>query len=232
MKIAFGVVPGLLMLALGFAQGAIAADAAGAAYVVTYIETLPAAADKAAALIRQFGAASRKHAGSVRFEVLRRIDRADEFAILEVWEDQPAHAAHASSEQTTAFRERLRPLLRAPYDERPHIVLAVDTRPAGAGVKGAIYAVTHVDVVGKAQVEGAAAVKEFSEASRGDQGNLRFDALTQTSRPNHMTVAEVWKDRKAIDAHGVAAHTTRFREKLLPLAGALYDERLYRSADR
>ena len=43
-----------------------------------------------------------------------------------------------------------------------------------------------------------------------------------------MTVVEVWRNPKAVDAHGMAAHTKQFREKLTPLSGSLYDERLYR----
>ena len=44
-----------------------------------------------------------------------------------------------------------------------------------------------------------------------------------------MTVVETWKDQKALDAHGVAARTKLFREKLTPLSGSLYDERLYKA---
>jgi quinol monooxygenase YgiN len=51
--------------------------------------------------------------------------------------------------------------------------------------------------------------------------------LQQTNRPNHFTVVEAWKDRNAFDAHGMAAHTRQFRDRLAPMSGALYDERLY-----
>jgi quinol monooxygenase YgiN len=43
-----------------------------------------------------------------------------------------------------------------------------------------------------------------------------------------MTVIEVWKNQKSADDHAVAAHTMTFREKLAPMSGSLYDERLYR----
>jgi hypothetical protein len=32
---------------------------------------------------------------------------------------------------------------------------------------------------------------------------------------------------KAADSHAMAAHTRVFREKLIPIKGALYDERFY-----
>jgi len=40
-------------------------------------------------------------------------------------------------------------------------------------------------------------------------------------------VVEVWANRKALDDHANAKHTRAFREKLSPMAGALFDERFY-----
>jgi quinol monooxygenase YgiN len=45
--------------------------------------------------------------------------------------------------------------------------------------------------------------------------------------PNHFTLIEVWRDRKAFDASVTTPHNKEFRDKLTPLEGALYDERLY-----
>jgi len=221
----------VFILSLGLTQTARAADNA---YVVSYVDAMPADQRKVAALIREFAKASRKDTGNVRFEILGQIGRPGLFAILETWADAQALAAHAEAAHTKEFRSRLQPLLRAPYDERPHHVLSVVPQPGAraAGVKGAIYVVTHVDVPGKFQDEGAAAVKQLTEASRGDKGNLRFDGLTQTSRPNHMTVIEVWRDPRSADGHAMAPHTLQFREKLSPMSGSLYDERLYRVLDQ
>ncbi|HKA44445.1 MAG TPA: antibiotic biosynthesis monooxygenase [Burkholderiales bacterium] len=207
-----------------------AAQAADNAYVVSYFEATPAAKDQAADLARRLARLSRKDAGSVRFEVLQRIGHPDQFAVVEVWEDLKAQEAHGAAAHTQLFREKLKPLLRAPYDERPHIVLSVGPAAAG-GAKGAIYAVTHVDVIPKGKDEGTEAVRQLSMASRNDAGNLRFDSLTQTSRPNHMTLVEIWKDQKSVTAHSAADHTKQFRDKLGPLSGALFDERFYRALD-
>jgi len=221
---------GFLCLTFGLVA---AAQAAEYAYVVSYIEAMPSARDKAAGMIRQLAKASRKDAGSVRFEALQRIGHPGQFAILEVWDGEKDREAHAAAGHTKDFREQLNPLLRAPYDERPHTGLSVGAAPEGkaAVAKGAIYAVTHVDIVPKLKDEGVAAVKQLSEASRGDKGNLRFDALTQTSRPNHMTLVELWTDQKAVDAHGNAEHTRRFRGTLMPMSGSLFDQRLYRALE-
>jgi quinol monooxygenase YgiN len=55
--------------------------------------------------------------------------------------------------------------------------------------------------------------------------------VQQTSRPNHVTVIEAWKDHKAYDARGSAGSQRSFRDKLGPMLGALYDERIYRAVD-
>ena len=227
MQLARSFLLGSACLSLGLVQAAHAADNA---YVVSYFEATPAAKDQAADMARRLVKLSRKDAGSVRFEVLQRIGHPDQFAVVEVWEDQKAQEAHGTAAHTQLFREKLKPLLRAPYDERPHIVLSVGSATA-AGAKGAIYAVTHVDVIPKGKDEGTEAVRQLSVASRKDAGNVRFDSLTQTSRPNHMTLVEVWKDQKAVTAHSAADHTKQFRDKLGPLSGALFDERLYRALD-
>jgi quinol monooxygenase YgiN len=57
--------------------------------------------------------------------------------------------------------------------------------------------------------------------------NLRYDVVQWDGHPNHFTLIEVWRDRKAFDASVTAPHNKEFRDKLTPLEGALYDERLY-----
>ena len=233
MKHSLGILLGLAILPFGIVPPANAADGAGPAYIVTYIEVLPTAANQVVGLIRQLGAASRKEGGNLRFEVLQRLHQPSHFAILEVWSNDAAQTAHASAAHTKDFRAKLQPLLRAPYDERPHTGLSVGDMTAGPadGAKGALYAVTHVDVIPKAKDQGVELVKQLAEAGRKGKDNVRFEALTQSSRPNHMTVVEIWKDQNAADGHAVADHTKRFRDGLAPISGSLYDERLYRTAN-
>jgi len=200
------------------------------AYVVSYIEVAPSAKDGAAAALKQLAAASRKEEGSVRFEVLQRIDRPHHFAVLEVWKDGKAHEAHAAASGTKEARDRLQSMLAAPYDERPHGGLAVAQGP-DRPTAGAIYTVTHVDFIPPKKDEGIAALTALVEPSRKDAGNLRFDVLQQTSRPNHLTLVEAWRDQAGLEGHAVAAHTKQFRTQLLPMSGSLFDERLYRAMD-
>jgi quinol monooxygenase YgiN len=58
-------------------------------------------------------------------------------------------------------------------------------------------------------------------------GNLLFDVLQVDGHPNHFTLVQGWRDRKAFDASLTASSTREFRQKITPLEGALYDERLY-----
>jgi quinol monooxygenase YgiN len=216
----------LALLACAVTQTARAQDAA---YVVSYFETTPAAQNEAAALARAFGETSRKDEGNLRFDVLQRIGQPNHFSIIEAWKDPTAQAAHAAATHTKQFREKLQPLLRSPYDERPHAALNVGAVQIAGATRDTIYVVTHVDFVPPEKDNGVAMVKTLTNASRKDDGNLRFEGLQQMSRPNHLTLVEAWKDPKSLDNHGVTTHMKLFREKLSPVSGSLFDERLYKS---
>ena len=195
-------------------------------YVVTYFEVAPAAVKEARALLMAYRDTSRKEEGSLRFDALHRTERPNHFAMVEAWKGLPSQDAHARSPHTKEFREKLQRLLSAAYDERLHVGLSVGTDKAVAG-RAAVYVLTHVDVIPTFKDQGASIVKELAEGSRKEAGSLRFDALTQSNRANHMTLVEAWTDRKAFDDHIVAGHVRKFREALGPMSGSLYDERLY-----
>jgi quinol monooxygenase YgiN len=227
-------------------------------FIVTYIEAGPAEAQKAAALVKKQTAATRAAAGNIQAEALQENGRKNHFVMLEVWQDRAARDAHARSAGTVAFRKALHPMLHSPYDERPHAPLAA--AGGGQGGKGAVYVVTHVDIIPpeqfppcKRQVSetgpcGIALVEKLVVDSRKHAGNVRFDALTQANRPNHMTVVEVWRSAKDQEAHTMHPDTRNFRDALSavppgsgvnadplfvinPLSGSLYDEQLYTSID-
>jgi quinol monooxygenase YgiN len=204
------------------------APAAGTAYVVTYIEVAPSAQADAAGLLKAIAASSRKEAGNERYDVLQRIDRENQFAILEAWTDLKAAEAHVGGAVLKQFKDKLRPLQVSFYDERPSNGIAVAPAPAEAG-KDTVYAITHVDVTPPNKDECIAMLKKLADDTRKEPGSLQFEAWQQNNRGNHFTVTEIWKSRAAIDGHVVTASTKEFREKLGPMSGALYDERLYKS---
>jgi len=226
-------------------------------FIVTYIEIAPSEVQKAAGLIKKHSVASKQQAGNLRFEALQGSGRKNHFLLLEAWQDQSARDAHAKNDRTIAFRKSLHPLLYSPYDERPHAPLvAADPSKIAKGEKGTIYVATHVDIIPpeqfppcKRQVNengpcGNALVEKLVADSRKHAGNMRFDALTQSNRPNHMTVVEMWRSAKDHDAHIVHTDTKHFRDSMSgvapgsgvasdplfvinPLSGSLYDEQLY-----
>ncbi|MGA8823023.1 MAG: antibiotic biosynthesis monooxygenase, partial [Pseudolabrys sp.] len=69
----------------------VCAQDASATYIVGYIEVAPSSARSAAvSVLRALRDTSRKEAGNRGFEVLQRIGRSQQFAILEVWSDAKA----------------------------------------------------------------------------------------------------------------------------------------------
>ncbi len=220
---------GLAVLALATGRPMHAEETVnGPVYVVTYFDVAPPAAAQTAALAREFVEASRKQAGNMGFDVLEEIGRPNRLAILETWRDKQAYDAHGAAAATTAFRDKLQPLLIGGTGIRVFGGLSVAAPTARPG-RGTLYVLTHVDVFPAGKDQAVELVKALAEAGRKDNGNLWFDVLQQDGRPNHFTLFEGWRDRKAFDASIMAAHTKEFRQKLNPLEGALYDERLYQA---
>jgi quinol monooxygenase YgiN len=91
-----------------------------------------------------------------------------------------------------------------------------------------LYVVTHVDVLGQSgAAEAAKMLHEFATDSRTDQGSVRFEVLREPNRLNHFTIVEVWRSPRDFESHLAAGHTKAFREKLQPLLGSPFDERLH-----
>jgi quinol monooxygenase YgiN len=206
------------------------AGSEGPIYAVLYVEVMPTATAEALVLLRRYREATRQEDGNRRCEVIQRIGQPHHFAILEVWRDPKAFAAHGQAASSTTMRERIAAIRNAPTDERAHSGLSVgpvESQPTA----GAIWVVTHVDVIPPRKDDGVAALKQLGDDSRPGEGNLRFEVVQQTNRPNHFTVVEIWKGPKSVEAHSMAASTRRFRDRLAPITGALYDERMYTAVD-
>jgi quinol monooxygenase YgiN len=195
-------------------------------YLATYVDVMPNAVASGAILLKQYRNASAQEDGNLRFEVLQEIERPNRFAIVESWRDKAALDAHAATAITLQFRDKLKAIENAPYDERINNGLY-----AGQGKNeshaGAIYVLTHVDVIPTGKDNCMTALKAMSIDTVSDAGNLSYEVLQQANRPNHFTIIEAWTNGKSLDAHAMAPHTRAFREKLTPIAGALYDERFY-----
>ena len=92
-----------------------------------------------------------------------------------------------------------------------------------------LYVVTHIDVLGpNGAAEAAKILHEFAADSRKDQGSVRFEVLREPNRLNHFTIVEVWRTQQDFDSHLAASHTKAFRERLQPMLGSPFDERLHK----
>lgn len=92
-----------------------------------------------------------------------------------------------------------------------------------------LYVVTYVDVYPNFAADAVKLLTEFRDASLKDKGAVRFEVLRDVGRPNHMAIVEVWSSRQAYEAHRMQPYTRQFREKLQPMLGSPFDERLYNS---
>ncbi|PWU05273.1 MAG: hypothetical protein C5B51_15095 [Terriglobia bacterium] len=99
----------------------------------------------------------------------------------------------------------------------------------GAQSGKALYVVTHVDIAGTSSrlEEATRAVREFGAASQKDPGVVRFEIVQQEGHPNHFTIYEVWKSREAFETHLAAPYTLEFRQKIQPVLGSPFREKLH-----
>jgi quinol monooxygenase YgiN len=200
-----------------------------ASYAVAYVDVMPAATKSAAAAFKQYRDASRKDEGFVRLEFFQQVGRPGHFAVIETWANPKAFEAHAAATHTKEWRSKIDAIRLSDYDQRPYKTITTGPAPSAPNEK-AVYVVTHVDIGGQG-TNAPELLKRLADASRKDEGNLRFDVLQHAMRANHFTVIEVWRNRQALDAHAAATHTRQYRDGVGPIAGSPLDERIYEVAE-
>ncbi|HJU16042.1 MAG TPA: putative quinol monooxygenase [Stellaceae bacterium] len=228
MTLVHGVVLGAALLACGMTAAGAQETGNAAAYVVTYLEVGAPATREAAGLLRQIAAADSRETGNLISVALEEIGRPDRLALVEGWRDKAALAAHQRAAEASGLAAKVQALLASPPDRRPNSALSVAPAAATATPE-AVYVLTHVDIVPTAKEKAMPLIEQLARGGRKEEGNLFFDAWYQDSRPNHFTLFEAWRSPQAFDAYRTAAGTREFRRDVLPMQGALYDERLYRA---
>jgi quinol monooxygenase YgiN len=204
-----------------------APDPTQPATIVVYTEVAPAKAADARKLILGYAAEARKAKGATEITALQRISDPGHFALIEQWQSLADKQAFAATAAVTKYRASLDPLRSAAYDERIHNAQAVGpSKPATSG--DAVVVLTHVDVIPPQLEPGTAKVKAIVEEGRAAPGNLRFDDVVQANRKNHFTVIETWKSMGDRNAWVSSKAARTFREDLQPMAGALYDARVFK----
>ena len=93
------------------------------------------------------------------------------------------------------------------------------------GTDTSLYAVSYVDVMPASRGPAVAALKQYRDASRKDDGYVRLELFEQIGRPGHFAILETWRDQKASDAHGMAADAKQLLSTLQPIRSSGYDQR-------
>jgi len=91
------------------------------------------------------------------------------------------------------------------------------------------YAVSYVDVMPASRAKAVAALKQYRETSRQENGYVRVELLEQVGRPGHFAIVETWTDQQALDAHGMSAHAKQARDALQSIRLSDYDQRTYKT---
>ncbi len=68
---------------------------------------------------------------------------------------------------------------------------------------------------------------QFRRDSLQDAGEKEFHVLQEMGHPNHFTLVEKWAGRAAYEAHNIAPHTRHFRDRIQPMLGSPFDERIH-----
>jgi quinol monooxygenase YgiN len=102
--------------------------------------------------------------------------------------------------------------------------------PSGTPADTAFYAVSYVEVMASGSPKGAAisAFKQYREASRKQEGYVRFEVFEQIGRPGHFAIVETWKSQAAFDMRDTAAQK-QLLQALQPIRVSDYDQRPYKT---
>ena len=192
-------------------------------YTVAYVDVMPYAKATAVAAFKQYRDASSKEPGFVRFELFEQDGRDGHLSLIETWANPGAYDTHAAATASKEWRSKIDTIRLSDYDQRPYKTLSLGPTPSS---EAQIFVITHVDIGGQG-TNAAELLKRLAEASRKENGNIRFDIIQHTMRANHFTVIEGWRNRQAVSAHAAATHTRQYRDGLAPIAGSPLDERIY-----
>ena len=91
-----------------------------------------------------------------------------------------------------------------------------------------VYAVSYVEVMPSARGTAIAALKQYRDASRKQDGFGRLDVFEQIGWPGHLAIFEVWRDQAAFEAHNAAAQKPLLAA-LQPVRVSGFDQRPYKT---
>ncbi|HEY7187034.1 MAG TPA: antibiotic biosynthesis monooxygenase [Vicinamibacterales bacterium] len=100
---------------------------------------------------------------------------------------------------------------------------------APAAASDAIYyAVSYVETTASSTEKAAAALKQYRDGSRAQDGFVRAEFFEQLGRPGHFAIVETWRDQKSFDARDGSAQK-RLTDALESIRVSGYDQRPYKT---
>ena len=225
-RLVVAVALGVACMAPARAQERPPAPADSTFYSVSYIEVKPSSRGAALTILKGYREGTHRDDANIRLELFEQADRAGHFVIVETWKTAAAFDAKAAVRKQLA--DQLETARISGWDTRPYKTLSVASGPAEATNKS-VYVISHVDVAPDPKV--AAMLTTLAQASRLENGNIRFDVLLHTMRSNHFEIIETWQSEKALENHANAAHTRKYRDDIQAALGSPLDERVYRAIE-
>jgi len=216
-----------LLLAIAAGSPVRAQAGADAIIGVTALDVVPGAAAQGIAVIKQYREAARKQPGNLGVDLLQESGWPNRFVIYETWKDHAAYDANETAAPTAELRDRLKPIVAAPFDRRDYKVISVGPAKAATG-GAAVYMQLHLDVFPPGIVPMLAATTQVAEAARKGEGNLRYDVVQSIKPPtSHTTIYAGWQSRQALEDYETSGYARHFRDTVGPLLGSPFDDRLY-----
>jgi quinol monooxygenase YgiN len=108
------------------------------------------------------------------------------------------------------------------------VLLCAQAPPDAAYPDAAAYSVAYVDIVFASRTAAIAAIKQYREASRKDEGFRRIESFEQAGRPAHFCIIESWANNRDLDAHAASASARDFRTRIDSMRLSDYDQRPYK----
>ncbi|HLJ94256.1 MAG TPA: antibiotic biosynthesis monooxygenase [Gemmataceae bacterium] len=91
------------------------------------------------------------------------------------------------------------------------------------------YSVAYVDIAPASRNLAIAAIKQYRDVSRKEDGFRRIEFFEQAGRPGHFCIIETWASSKDLDAHAATAGSKEYRAKIDSMRLSDYDQRPYKT---
>jgi quinol monooxygenase YgiN len=106
-------------------------------------------------------------------------------------------------------------------------ITVISAKASGHSGDTAIFVIVHVDVMPAYARSAASLLDSLKYQSEKVHGYKSFKVLQEPGRTNHFTLVEEWSDMAAYDAYISGRIVRAIREKVQPMLGSPFDERIH-----